>query len=383
MTIPIVIVAYKRTDTIKRLLASLSEAHYAVVVPLIISIDKSYTDEVEIFADAYEWEYGPKIVIRHNVNLGLRKHILSIGEFTKEYDAVIVLEDDLIVSPCFYDYALATVSKYKDCENIAGISLYNFPFNNYLSLPFHPQKDEYDAYMMQIAQSWGQIWLKNQWAEFIKWYKINFQEFEYEAHLPKNICQWGKNSWLKFHNKYCIEEDKYFVYPYVSLTSNSGSAGTHSTIDTNITQTILQMGKKNDYFLPNFESATKYDGFYESTQLENALNLDDNVCVDLYGLKKNALMDRYWITTEKADFKVIKTFGFQYYPIEENVIRQASGSSIFLYDTYVKEKNVYPDNTFDIISHHFKIRGIYTLLKRKGFIKVLIKILKVLFTKKL
>lgn len=381
MEIAIVIVAYNRAETVARLLESLNNAHYSQEVPLIISIDKSNTNVVEQLADAYEWIHGPKVVVKHENNLGLRKHILSIGEYTKKFDAIVVLEDDLVVSPCFYDYALQTVSKYYKCPEIAGISLFSFPFNNYLSLPFYPSKDEYDVFLMQIAQSWGQIWMKDQWEEFIKWYENNNEEFGILRHLPSNICRWGSKSWLKYHYKYCIENKKYFVYPYTSLTSNSGAAGTHSTVATNINQTILQGGKKYRYFLPDVNIATKYDGFYESLTVETYLKLGDSVCIDLYGLKKNALNSRYWLTTERADFKILNTYGLEYYPIEENVLRETQGESIFLYDTWSPNKNPYRDNSFDIISYHFKIRGIYTTLKRTGFLKFLCKTLKVLIKK--
>lgn len=383
LSIAIVIVAYNRADSVQRLLKSLSKAHYSQEVPLIISIDKSDTDSVEQFADSFQWMFGPKIIDKHNENLGLRRHILSIGEYTEKYDAVIVLEDDLEVSPCFYDYALATLNKYNNIPEVAGISLYSFPFNNYLSLPFHPSTDEYDAYMMQIAQSWGQIWMKKQWADFAKWYKNHNEEFDVLPHLPLNICKWGKKSWLKYHNKYCIETNKFFIYPYVSLTTNSGAAGTHSSVSTNITQTILQEGRKFEYHLPDFDDATKYDGYYESLDLKKHIDAGVDVCIDLYGLKKNALKNRYWLTTEKEDFKIIKSYGFNHYPIEDNVKREVKGNNIYLYDTTVNHRNPFSDNSFELLNYHFKIRGIYSLMKRKGFIKIIFKTIKVILTKKI
>ena len=370
--IAIVVVAYNRTDSVSRLLSSLNNAHYSVPAPLIISIDKSKTDDVEKLADSFIWKHGPKRVIKHEHNLGLRNHILSIGKLTEEFDNLIVLEDDLIVSNCFYDYALAAVDKYKDNPQIAGISLYNPNYNFYRSLPFSPRKDEYDAYLMQIAQSWGQIWMRKQWKEFYNWYLKNSEEFGILPHLPINICLWGKNSWLKYHNKYCIEQNKFFVYPYVSLTSNMGFAGAHAKIGTNITRVALQCGQKYTYQFPDMCSSNKYDAFYESLSISDVLTEKD-ICVDLYGLKQNFESRRYWLTSNKADFKIVKTFGVYYYPIEENIRNNAEGSVIFLYDTTQKERNRVPDNTFELISYYFKIRAIYTNLKRIGFIKFIYK----------
>lgn len=381
MNIAIVVVAYNRVDSVKALLNSLNQAYYDQDVPLIISVDKSDTDAVEKFADSFVWKFGEKRVVKFTQNQGLKSHILGIGKYTEEYDALIVLEDDLIVSPCFFNYAKSTMVKYSDCQEIAGISLYNFHFNNYMALPFSPQKDEYDVYMMQIAQSWGQIWMKRQWKEFMDWYNNNNDEFGLQPHLPWNICMWGKNSWLKYHNKYCIENNKFFVYPYVSLTTNSGAAGMHSKMPTNLTQVSVQLGNKHNYYLPDYHNATKYDGFYENISLKDIFHLDGDLCVDLYGLKKNNTGSRYLLTTEHLDYKILQSYGLQYYPIEENVLKQVSGNSIYLYDTSVNVKNTLPDNTFDLLNFYFKIRGIYTLIKRKGIVKILGGLLKV-FTRK-
>lgn len=167
------------------------------------------------------------------------------------------MEDDLVVSESFYDYALAAIEKYKDNSDIAGISLYSPSYNFYLSKPFIARKDKYDAYLMQIAQSWGQIWMRKQWEDFYNWYLNNPEDFGDLSHLPINICRWGKNSWLKFHCKYCIEQNKFFVYPYVSLTSNMGCSGTHASIGTNLTRVPLQYGRKSIYDFPDINFATR------------------------------------------------------------------------------------------------------------------------------
>lgn len=382
MKLAIVVVAYNRADTVKNLIKSLTYAHYKQNVDLIISIDKSETDIVAEFAETVIWSHGTKRIVKHSQNLGLRKHILSIGDYTKIYDAVIVLEDDLIVSPCFFDYAIECVEKYKDDERVAGISLYGFPFNNYMNLPFIPQKDEYDAYFMQIAQSWGQVWMKKQWSTFAQWYKNNNEEFDVLPHLPSNICHWGKKSWLKYHNKYCIEQGKYFVYPFVSLSSNSGSAGTHSKVATNVTRTMLQGGMKTTFALPDFDQAIKYDGFYERENLGSLIGYSD-ICIDLYGLKQNLMGNRYWLTTKNAPYKAICSFGLELYPIEENVIQSIPGESIYLYDTSTDASLSKNNNTFDIISYFFKVRGIYTLMKREGFMNLIFKVIRVVVKREL
>ena len=66
-----------------------------------------------------------------------------MGKLLNDYDALIVLEDDITVSPYYYQYACQTIAQYQDDERIAGISLYNFPVDYQNGLPFTPlQADE-------------------------------------------------------------------------------------------------------------------------------------------------------------------------------------------------------------------------------------------------
>lgn len=211
--IAIVTVAYNRVKSLSRLLNSLLCADIDNA-PLIISIDKSNTNEVERYANDFIWPYGEKKVITHKENLGLRKHILSIGQLLDYYDAVIVLEDDIIVAPGFYKFAVAATKFYCNDNNIAGISLYNYPFNYQTFEPFDALKSEYDVYFMQIAMSWGQVWMRDSWRRFYNWYE---QTKHNKLACINNIyCfkEWGEKSWLKYHIAYCIDQNKYFVYPY-------------------------------------------------------------------------------------------------------------------------------------------------------------------------
>lgn len=376
--IAIVVVAYNRVNSITKLLNSLLYAYYSQPVTLILSIDKSESDAVECLGDRFEWPYGDKIVVKHVDNIGLRKHILSIGEYTKQYDGVVVLEDDLEVSPSFFNFALEAVERYQNDDRIAGISLYTFPLNLHVSLPFIPDRNEYDAFLFQNAQSWGQIWMTRSWGHFIEWYEKNSDDFSDQPHLPQSICHWGKNSWLKYHIKYCIEQNKYFVYPYTSLTYCSGAVGVHSREVNNYTQGALLRGNMTNYRLPTFESAVKYDAFYERVDLDYKLGVED-VCLDLNGSKGNRMNHRYWLTTRRAPYKVVRSFGLKYIPMEQNVVYNVEGDTIFLYDTQKKGKK--PRNNFISIINYYKYNGLFSYMMVCGFAQSLIQIIRYILPK--
>lgn len=367
MNIAIVAVAYNRVNSLQRLLHSLENAYYAEKVTLIISIDKSNTDIVERFADNYLWPHGEKIVDKHDKNLGLRPHMLSLGKWFETFDAIVVLEDDIVVSPNFFTYTAQAVNTYSSCPDVAGIGLYGYCVNFQTGHPFTPFKDEHDSYFMNCALSWGEIWMRDSWNSFYNWY-IQHQNFTAEAHLPTRICRWNEKSWLKYHTRYCIEENKYFVHPYISLSSNFGDAGVHNDEGGHTAyQVELQQGIKDNFSFPKFGlEGVYYDGFFENKSLYKHLGLSaDELCLDLQGEWHNRLNKRYWLTTEVRNYKIIKSFGLNYRPIELNVLLDNKGTRIFLYDTQEVKKNPFLSFRDDVI-YRYRIDNIAILLVRYG-----------------
>lgn len=336
MKIAICAICYNRLNSLKRLLVSLEKAYYDESVTLIISIDKSDTTEVEDYADSYEWKNGELRVIKHEKNLGLRNHILSCGEHLHEFDAIIVLEDDVYVAPSFYYYARECVEKYYTNPNIAGIGLFSYPVNAHNKLPFKPVPTDSDVYLLQLACSWGQVWMKNQWFEFMNWYKDHNEEFPKLPHLPESICSWPKSSWLKYHDKYCIETNKYFVFPYTSLTTCFCDIGTHATKKETHTQSIMVYGEKKHF---NLNPTIKYDGFFEAESIYEHLGLSkDELCIDLFGEKQNRENKRFYLTRNQLPYKVLKSFALDFKPWELNVLNDLEGHEVFLYDTSIKDQ---------------------------------------------
>lgn len=364
MKIAICVIAYNRIDSLKRLLNSIEKAYYDNFVDLIISIDKSETNIVEKYAHQYNWKFGNKKVVTYAENLGLRKHVLKCGELLEIYDALIVLEDDISVAPSFYLYANQCVNKFSDNDNIAGISLYNFPINYQNQLPFSPLHSDSDVYYMQCAQSWGQVWMKKQWFSFIEWYNKNSDEFYNLTHLPKSIRNWPRSSWLKFHTRYCIEENKYFVYPYISLSTNNADIGTHYNNKTTKFQSFLLYGKKESF---NLNPEIYYDGYFESEIIYKTLNKKkDEICIDFYGEKKNISCKRYWLTREKHNFKILKSYSLSFKPYELNIINNNEGKELFLYDTneYCKNRFIKTNRLFNLYMFYNDFNIIEIIIKK-------------------
>lgn len=337
----IVIVGYKNVEGIKRLLTSLNYVDFDGDhdITLIISIDYSEDTAVAEVAEAYEWRYGEKYVIVHSENLGLRKHILSCGNYMEQFDlcAVAVLEDDLYVSPEMYKYMIRAVAFYKNDPKVAGIALYKHETNINAGHPFDDYNDGGDTFFVQYAMSWGQIWMREQWNDFIKWYEAAQWKKIDNKRIPKNVRNWN-NSWLKYHIMYCIDKNLYFVYPRVALSTNFTDVGVHNKTKITSMQVKLCEKKLSDWqFMRLNETKAVYDAFFESVPVVQKLGLE-KLEVDLYGVKEYQDDTRYVLTRRFLPNRIIKTWGLDLRPIEANIYRDVSGEDLFLYDLSVSDK---------------------------------------------
>ena len=370
MDMAIVIVAFNREKSLDRLLKSISSASYiATDIPLIISIDKSENDRVYKLAEEFQWNFGEKKIIQQENNLGLREHILKCGDLTSKYENIILLEDDLFVAPNFFDFAIQASDFYKNDSNIAGISLYKHHWQVESLREFTPLKTQFDNFFMTYASSWGQVWSKNKWSEFKSWYlQNNANELLFtEDNTPKYLQNWPSTSWLKYHIKFCIDMNKYFVYPYESLTTNFGDQGTHSTFNDPTYQVPLSFERRKKYNFASISDGIKYDSFFENKELYKYLSLAENdLTVDIYGNKKINEQKRYLLTIVEYDYFKVKEFVLALRPVELNIINGIDGVGIKLYDTEIQYKNKKNKNLKGILLKYYY---------KKVFIKEYINIL--------
>lgn len=336
----IVVIAYNRPGSLLRLLDSLTNAYYpeGLSVPLIISVDKSDSSEVADVAKDYVWDHGDKEVRLQEENLGLKKHVLKCGDITSEYDGIIMLEDDLYVSPSFYMYTLAALNRCRNDKRICGISLYDHRLNVHAREPFEALDDGYDNYYMQLASSWGQAFSTDQWRGFREWYEENKDKDIAADNVPVNVSSWSDKSWLKYYIKYLIDNDGYFLYPRISFTTNFGDEGTHAESGVNDLQVplagIRKYGQIDLHFSDLEESGAVYDAYFENMRLPERLPEDvrNEVTVDMYGVKQAEGYKRYVLSEKALPYRILESFGRRLRPIDANVYYKVEGRDFFLYD---------------------------------------------------
>lgn len=336
----IVLVGYNRPHSISRLMKSVNEAYYPdEEITLVVSLDYSdKTDEIINEINDIGWNNGKLIIRKFDSKQGLKQHVLSCGDLVNEYGAVIVLEDDLVVSPDFYNYTIQMLASYAEDERVCGISLYTHAWNGYGNYEFKPQKNKYDVFWGQIGVSWGQCWTKKQWDGFRNWYEVHSKEQYLGDNIPWSINMWGDQSWAKYFYKYMVENNKFYIFPYTSLSTNFSEIGEHNNGEpSNSYQVMLVDDINMNYRTPSYDEAIKYDMYFERMLDENTFISGikgDDICFNLNGFKKNTGGKRYLITCKLYEGKeYLCSFGLRMRPIEQNILKNIQGNDIFLYDT--------------------------------------------------
>jgi hypothetical protein len=333
MSLAIIIISFNRPNSLKNLLNSISLANYSSKeIPLVISIDYQNSiehNEVLQVAKEFDWGNGSKEIIEYKENLGLKEHVLRCGDLVNKFNSIIMLEDDLFVSPSFYTYTAEALSFYGDDNNIGGISLYNHKRNFLNNLPFELIPDSNDVYFLQIACSWGQAWTKKQWNDFRTWHKNNN---EISVTVPIKINNWPESSWLKHYINYLVTNNLYFVYPNKSLTTNFGDSGTNNTNKNTDFQVPIFHGK-SIRFTSIKNSLNVYDSFFEILpscikSISPVLKKYD-FTVDLYGTKPLAIIKTKYLISSKNKLEnapVLFSYGLEMKPMVLNLIYHTEGA---------------------------------------------------------
>ena len=332
----IVAVTYNRMKSLARLLASLQRADYGGdAVDLMISIDGGDVSKaVHAYAADASWPFGRLTIRRYQQNLGLRRHILNCGALACVYDAIILLEDDIVVGPNFYAFAKQAVDRYGEDERIAGISLYAPSHNEMADLPFQPMLSGTSVYCLQSAQSWGQCWTRRMWTDFQTWYTAYGGTLRHAPDMPERIYSWPESSWKKFAMKYLAETGKTWLYPYRSHTTNCSEIGTHNRQVTAIYQVSLSCGDESFAFAP-LDELVHYDLYFERDGKELRDNLpvpdDRSLVIDLYATRQRATGPAHLITTRILPRPPLESFGFAFKPPEMNIAMATAGDIARLY----------------------------------------------------
>jgi hypothetical protein len=339
MTPTVVISAFNRPASLRRLLASLGRATYSPQgrVRLVISVDAGDTAaraETVSVAHSAEWPFGPKDVIAHTQPLGLIGNVFFCLGLTQTYGDVIHLEDDFSVGRSFYAYASQALSFYRDDDRIANVSLYALWFNGYTHEPFVPLPDDGDVFFLNMPFIQGQAWTREGWGRFDRWRAQHDPWPSVADGLHPMFERFPKTDWYPMLAKYAVTTGRFTVYPRVSLCVGMGETGTHFTRRTAFFHTPLQESQSDFRFKRLDDSLAVYDSFFELQP--NRMNRLTDVLqgfdydMDLYATKAPRHLRTPHVLTTRPCARAERSFGLGRWPMEMNVADAVPGHAIAL-----------------------------------------------------
>lgn len=160
---PVLLFVYNRPTHVKRCVVSLRQSTVAAESPLIVFSDgakgeRDYAQVAEVRDFIRTIEGFKSVEIRENpVNRGLAANIIDgVTECVERFGRVIVVEDDLVLSPCFLEYMNKALVLYADVEGVVNINSHVLE---------GPQRFP-DNFLISFADSWGWATWKRGWELF-------------------------------------------------------------------------------------------------------------------------------------------------------------------------------------------------------------------------
>ncbi len=241
---PVVLFAYRRPDHLRRALDSLAVNPGADQTQLSIYCDgaKSATDReaVELVREIARGVHDSGMfasvrVIERDHNIGLAASVISgVTQILEDHERVIVMEDDLVVSPDFLEYMNQALELYANNEEVISIHgfMYSVP-------PVLPQ-----TVFLRGADCWGWATWRRGWELFEPDSQKLLKEldkspdraqFDFDGAFPyrqmlKDQAAGVIDSWAVRWYASAFLANKLTLYPSQSLVENIGQegSGTHS-----------------------------------------------------------------------------------------------------------------------------------------------------------
>jgi len=255
---PIVVFTYNRPEHTLRAFNALLKNPLANESDIIIYSDSAKTanhnkavDEVRSFLSEITG-FRSKKVIHRDKNFGLAESIIQgVTEVLQESEKVIVLEDDMVVSPYFLEYMNEALDQFVDDNRVISVHGYVYPVD--IKLP--------EAFFLPGADCWGWATWRRGWEifnpngqylldELVRRHLI--QEFDYNGAYPfsnmlKAQVKGANDSWAIRWHASAFLAGKLTLYPGRSLVHNSGNdgsgthCGTSDSMDIKLSETKINL----------------------------------------------------------------------------------------------------------------------------------------------
>jgi GNT-I family len=238
---PIAVFAYRRSDHLRRTLESLQRCAGFSECPLYVFGDgaKGDADAADVAAvrsvarsllgDRAEYRWSPE-------NRGLSASVIAgVSAVLEKHDRIIVVEDDMELSPGFLEYMTAALRRYAGEPRVMQVSGHMF------DVPEFAGRDV--AVMLPFTTSWGWATWRRAWAQFDPdahdWQVLASDRslrrrfnvggvYDFATMLERQMSGIG-DSWAVRWNWSVFRADGLVVFPPAAMVRNTGmdGSGTH------------------------------------------------------------------------------------------------------------------------------------------------------------
>lgn len=186
---PVVLFAYKRSDALRRVLAALEQCPEFSRTQLFIRIDgpKNENDIEKIYgvtqvAQEFAARCTNTNILTQQKNLGLVSSIRKgVSEICADAGRVIVLEEDIVVSPAFLRYMNSALEYYSNAERVMSVNAYTY--GKLRGMPVG------QVGFMPFAHPWGWATWQRCWDPFTAFWDAN--EFKFATPMEARAFDLG------------------------------------------------------------------------------------------------------------------------------------------------------------------------------------------------
>jgi hypothetical protein len=249
---PVALFAYRRPVHLDRTLKALQANPEVSQTELFVfcdgAKDASVASDVLSVRDIVRGDlsFAAVHIVCRDGNIGLARNITEgVSHVLARHETVIVVEDDVVVSPFFLQFMNDALRCYRDKPRVGSVSGYSYPVSG--PMP--------ETYFIRGADCWGWATWRDRWqnynpdgrellAELKARSLIHAFDFDgvagFSQMLEDQIA--GKNnSWAILWHATCYLNDRLVLYPSRALAQNIGleGSGTHCSTKDKIMEVSL------------------------------------------------------------------------------------------------------------------------------------------------
>jgi len=249
---PIALFAYRRPAHLRQTLQALRTNPEASQTELFIfcdaARDASVIGDVDAVRKMVQGDLGFAVahIVFRDSNYGLARNITEgVSEVLRLRETVIVIEDDIFVSPFFLRFMNEALCSYRGSPRVGSISGYCYPVSD--PMP--------ETYFIRGADCWGWATWRDRWNEYnpdgpallgeLKARNL-CHAFDFDGamgfvQMLEDQIAGRNNSWAVRWHASCFLRDYLILYPGRALAQNTGQdgSGTHSLVQSDTLNVTL------------------------------------------------------------------------------------------------------------------------------------------------